>query len=220
MEIITQLMDFVIHIDRHLAEIIQNYGTWAYLILFIIIFCETGLVVTPFLPGDSMLFVVGALCTTGALNINLAILLLIIAAVVGNTLNYFIGKMIGEKIMESRKNRFVKKEYIGKAQAFYDKYGGKAIFLSRFLPILRTFAPFVAGIGKMSFDKFSMYNIAGATAWVLVFMLGGFFFGNIPIVKENLTYVIFGIIFVSLLPAVITGLKVKKEEMKVIIPEE
>jgi membrane-associated protein len=220
MEIITQLMDFVIHIDRHLAEIIQNYGTWAYLILFIIIFCETGLVVTPFLPGDSMLFVVGALCTTGALNINLAILLLIIAAVVGNTLNYFIGKMIGERIMESRKNRFVKKEYIGKAQAFYDKYGGKAIFLSRFLPILRTFAPFVAGIGKMSFDKFSMYNIAGAAAWVLVFMLGGFFFGNIPIVKENLTYVIFGIIFVSLLPAVITGLKVKKEEMKVIIPEE
>ncbi len=220
MEIITQLMDFVIHIDRHLAEIIQNYGTWAYLILFIIIFCETGLVVTPFLPGDSMLFVVGALCTTGALNINLAILLLIIAAVVGNTLNYFIGKMIGEKIMESRKNRFVKKEYIGKAQAFYDKYGGKAIFLSRFLPILRTFAPFVAGIGKMSFDKFSMYNIAGAAAWVLVFMLGGFFFGNIPIVKENLTYVIFGIIFVSLLPAVITGLKVKKEEMKGIIPEE
>ncbi|HWQ71122.1 MAG TPA: DedA family protein [Desulfitobacteriaceae bacterium] len=220
MEIITQLMDFVIHIDRHLAEIIQNYGTWAYLILFIIIFSETGLVVTPFLPGDSMLFVVGALCTTGALNINLAILLLIIAAVVGNTLNYFIGKMIGERIMESRKNRFVKKEYIGKAQAFYDKYGGKAIFLSRFLPILRTFAPFVAGIGKMSFDKFSMYNIAGAAAWVLVFMLGGFFFGNIPIVKENLTYVIFGIIFVSLLPAVITGLKVKKEEMKVIIPEE
>lgn len=220
MEIITQLMDFVIHIDRHLAEIIQNYGTWAYLILFIIIFCETGLVVTPFLPGDSMLFVIGALGATGALNINLAILLLIIAALVGNTLNYFIGKMIGERIMESRNNRFVKKEYIRKAQAFYDKYGGKAIFLSRFLPILRTFAPFVAGIGKMSFDKFSMYNLAGAAAWVLVFMLGGFFFGNIPLVKENLTYVIFGIIFVSLLPAVIMGLKVKKEEMAVIITEE
>jgi membrane-associated protein len=220
MEIITQLIDFVIHIDRYLAEIILNYGIWTYLILFIIIFCETGLVVTPFLPGDSMLFVIGALCTTGALDFKLAVVLLIIAAVVGNTLNYFIGKMIGKRILESRNTRIVKKEYIEKAQAFYDRYGGKAIFLSRFLPILRTFAPFVAGIGKMSFDKFSMYNSAGAAAWVLTFMMGGFFFGNIPAVKSNLTYVIFGIIFVSLLPAVITGLQVRKDKMKVIVSEE
>lgn len=210
MEIITQLIDFVIHIDKHLAEIIQSYGTWTYLILFLIIFCETGLVVTPFLPGDSILFVIGALGATGALDLKLAVVLLIIAAIVGNTINYFIGKMIGYRILENSKlpfiNRIIKKEYIEKTNAFYEKHGGKAILLSRFLPILRTFAPFVAGIGKMNFAKFTMYNALGAIAWILIFMMGGYFFGNIPAVKNNFTIVILGIILVSLLPAIITGL--------------
>lgn len=224
MEIITQLIDFVIHIDKHLAIIIQSYGAWTYLILFLIIFCETGLVVTPFLPGDSLLFVIGALSATGALDIKMAIVLLIVAAVSGNTLNYFIGKMIGHRILESSNlpliHRIIKKEYIEKAHAFYEKQGGKAVLLSRFLPILRTFAPFVAGIGKMSLAKFTMYNLIGAILWVLIFMLGGRYFGNIPAVKNNFTYVILGIILVSLLPAVITGLNEKRKKITVLISED
>lgn len=220
MEIITQLIDFIIHIDKYLAEIIQSYGVWTYLILFLIIFSETGLVVTPFLPGDSLLFVMGALGAAGALDFKLTVILMIIAAVGGNTLNYTIGKMIGNRILESRRfqfiNRIIKKEYIEKTQAFYQKHGGKAILLSRFLPILRTFAPFVAGIGKMSITKFIVYNSAGGILWVSTFMLGGYFFGNIPVVKNNFTYVIFGIILVSLLPAVITGISSRKNK-KVII---
>lgn len=219
MEIITQLLDFIVHVDKYLAEIILNYGSWTYLILFLIIFCETGLVVTPFLPGDSLLFVIGALGTTGALDFKMAIVLLIIAAVGGNTANYFMGKMIGYKILENSKlpfiKRIVKKEYIEQAQAFYEKHGGKAILLSRFLPILRTFAPFVAGIGKMSFAKFAMYNSIGAVAWVLIFITGGLNFGNIPAVKNNFTYVIFGIILVSLLPAVITWLNARRKKITV-----
>ncbi|MFZ3101875.1 MAG: DedA family protein [Desulfitobacteriaceae bacterium] len=215
MEIITQCLDFVVHIDKHLAVIIQSYGAWSYLILFLIIFCETGLVVTPFLPGDSLLFVIGALGATGALDFKLAVVILLIAAIGGNTLNYFIGKMIGHRILENSKlpliNRIIKKEYIEKANAFYEKHGGKAILLSRFLPILRTFAPFVAGVGKMNLAKFTMYNSIGALAWVLTFMMGGYFFGNIPAVKNNFTYVILGIILVSLLPAVITWLNARKK---------
>ena len=218
MEIIVQLIDFITHIDKYLTEITQSYGTWTYLILFLIIFCETGLVVTPFLPGDSLLFVIGALGATGTLDFKLAVVLLIIAAVGGNTLNYFIGKTIGKRILESPKLRFVsrivKKKYIEKAHAFYEKHGGKAILFSRFLPILRTFAPFVAGIGKMNFAKFTMYNSIGAIAWVLIFMLGGYFFGNIEVVKSNFTYVIFGIIGVSLLPAIITWFSARKRRIK------
>jgi membrane-associated protein len=224
MELITQLIDFVIHIDKHLAELIQDYGAWTYLILFLIIFCETGLVVTPFLPGDSLLFVIGALGATGVMDFKLALILLIIAAIGGNTLNYFIGKTIGNRILESTRLKFirriVKKEYIDKAHAFYEKHGGKAILLSRFLPILRTFAPFVAGIGKMNFVKFTIYNAVGAIAWVLFFMFGGYFFGNIPAVKDNFTYVIFGIIFVSLLPAAVTAINAKREKTTATLQEE
>lgn len=224
MGIITQLIDFIIHIDMHLAEIIKSYGTWTYLILFLIVFCETGLVVTPFLPGDSLLFVIGALGATGTLDFKLAVVILIIAAIGGNTLNYFIGKTIGNRILESPRlrfvNRIVKKEYIEKAHLFYEKHGGKAILLSRFLPILRTFAPFVAGIGKMNFVKYSMYNSIGAITWVLIFMFAGYFFGNIPAVKSNFTYVIFGIILVSLLPAVIIGINEKRERTPKVLPEE
>lgn len=209
MELITGLIDFILHVDIHLVEIIRNYGAWTYLVLFMIIFSETGFVVTPFLPGDSLLFVIGALAATSALNFQLALIVLILAAVGGNTLNYFIGRMLGHKILAMKNTRIIKKEYLHKTQAFYKKHGGKAIILSRFIPIIRTFAPFVAGIGKMNFMKFSFFNIIGGVAWVLLFMFAGFFFGNIPAVKHNFTYVIFAIIFVSLLPTVIPYIRSK-----------
>ena len=203
MELITGLIDFILHVDTHLIEIIRDYGSWTYLVLFMIIFSETGFVVTPFLPGDSLLFVIGALGASGALNFKLSLLLLIIAAIGGNTLNYFIGRMLGDKILAMKNSRLIKKEYLHKTQAFYKKHGGKAIILSRFLPIIRTFAPFVAGLGRMKFMKFCLFNMIGGTAWVLLFMFAGYFFGNFEPVKNNFTYVIFGIIFVSVLPTVI-----------------
>lgn len=224
MEFITYMIDFIMHIDRHLAEMILNYGLWTYLILFLIIFCETGLVVTPFLPGDSLLFVIGALGATGALDFKAVAVLLIIAAVTGNTVNYFIGRMIGHSLFESHKfrfiNRLIKKEYLEKAHAFYERHGGGAIFLSRFMPILRTFAPFVAGVSKMNFIKFSLYNAIGGICWTLLCMSGGFFFGGIPAVKNNFTYVIFGIVFISILPAMITWLNSKRKPGKVILSDD
>ncbi len=213
MELITGLIDFILHIDKHLAEIIRNYGTWTYLILFLIIFSETGFVVTPFLPGDSLLFVIGALGASGALDFKLVLILLILAALGGNTLNYFIGKMIGHKVLFMKNSRIIKKEYLEKTHAFYEKHGGKALVLSRFLPIIRTFAPFVAGVGGMSFLKFTIYNMVGGIAWILAFMFGGYFFGNIPVVKNNFTYVILFIILVSLLPAIITYIKSKRSKI-------
>ncbi|GAB6154257.1 DedA family protein [Desulfosporosinus burensis] len=210
MELVMGLMDFILHIDRHLVEIIKDYGTWSYLVLFMIIFSETGFVVTPFLPGDSLLFVIGALGASGALNFKLALVLLIFAAVVGNTVNYFIGKMIGHKLLAMKNSRIIKKEYLYKTQAFYKKHGGKAIILSRFLPIIRTFAPFVAGLGKMNFSKFFLYNCVGGVSWVMLFMFAGFFFGNIPAVKHNFTFVIFAIILISLLPTVIPYFRSKR----------
>jgi len=210
MELIASLIDFILHIDRHLVDIIQTYGTWTYLILFMIIFSETGFVVTPFLPGDSLLFVIGALGAKEALDFELALFLLLVAAVGGNTLNYLIGKSIGHKLLATKNSRFIKKEYLYKTQAFYQKHGGKAIILSRFIPIIRTFAPFVAGLGKMSFMRYSLYNVIGGFSWVLLFMYAGFFFGNIPAVKDNFTYVIFAIIFVSLLPTIVPYLRSKK----------
>lgn len=216
MEFIGYIIDFIMHIDKHMAEIIRDYGTGTYLILFLIIFCETGLVVTPFLPGDSLLFVLGALGASGSLNFILVTLSLFVAAVLGNTVNYFIGKLIGHKLIAEDAHpiikKLVKREYIDKARVFYEKHGGKAIFLSRFLPILRTFAPFVAGIGNMGFARFSMYNLAGGLSWVLAFMFAGYFFGNIPTVQENFTYVIFGIIAVSLIPAFVAWINTKREK--------
>lgn len=210
MELITGLIDFILHIDRHLVEIIKDYGTWTYLILFLIIFSETGFVVTPFLPGDSLLFVIGALGAKGALDFKLILILLILAALGGNTLNYFIGKMIGHKLLDMRNSRIIKREYLYKTHAFYEKHGGKAIILSRFIPIIRTFAPFVAGLGKMSFLRYSIYNVIGGVSWVLLFMFAGYFFGNIPAVKQNFTYVIFAIVFVSLLPTIIPYIQGKR----------
>lgn len=213
MELLTGLVDFILHIDIHLSQIVQNYGTWTYLILFLIIFCETGLVVTPFLPGDSLLFVIGALGASGILDFKLVVILLGIAAVAGNTLNYFFGRVIGHKVLSFKNSRIIKKEYIDRTHAFYEKHGGKAIVLSRFLPILRTFAPFVAGIGKMNFMKFFIYNLIGGLAWVLAITFSGYFFGNIPVIKDNFTYVVLFIIFVSILPALVTYIKSKKTEV-------
>ncbi|MDR3289342.1 MAG: DedA family protein [Peptococcaceae bacterium] len=208
MDIIAFLIDFILHVDLHLAELIQQYGVWTYLILFLVIFCETGLVFTPFLPGDSLLFVIGALAADGFFNTKLITLLLMVAAVGGNTTNYFIGRFIGQKILNSRSRlirTIVKKEYIDRTHVFYEKHGGKAVFLSRFMPIIRTFAPFVAGVGKMPFAKFTFFNTLGGITWSLLFISAGYFFGAIPAVQHHFTYVIFAIVAISLLPAVIAA---------------
>ena len=200
MEIFLHFLTFFLHLDKHLLAFVTDYGTWTYLFLFIIIFCETGLVVTPFLPGDSLLFVTGTLTATGALKLEFALGLLSIAAILGDTVNYWIGHFIAPKIFHDKYQRFLKPEYLEKTHKFFEKYGAKTIILARFLPIIRTFAPFMAGVGKMSYPKFLLYNIVGALLWISLFVLAGFFFGNIPFVKKNFTLVIFGIIFISLLP--------------------
>jgi membrane-associated protein len=202
MEVIQFLIDFVLHLDEHLATIIQNFGIWTYLLLFLIIFMETGLVITPFLPGDSLLFAAGAFAALGALNIWVLFVLLSLAAILGDTVNYWIGHYIGPRAF-SGNVRFLKKEYLDRTHAFYEKHGGKTIILARFIPIIRTFAPFVAGIGAMTYDKFIVYNVVGGVAWVGIFLFGGYFFGNLPFVKDNFTIVILAIIFISVLPGVI-----------------
>lgn len=201
LELIEKLIDFVLHIDQHLVEIVSEYKTWTYLILFLIVFAETGFVVTPFLPGDSLLFAAGAIIAKpeSGLNIIVACLLLIAAAILGDLVNYHIGKYVGPKAF-SGKYKLLKKEYLEKTQRFYEKHGGKTIIYARFVPIIRTFAPFVAGVGTMSYLKFATYNVVGAIAWVVSFLFLGFFFGGLPIIKDNFTYVIFGIIIVSMLP--------------------
>jgi membrane-associated protein len=203
MELIWQLIDFILHIDKHLAEIMQAYGTLTYVILFLIVFCETGLVVTPFLPGDSLLFAAGALATVGGLNVHLLSVLLFIAAVIGDSVNYAIGKYIGPRVFEKKNSRIFKPEYLKKTQYFYDKYGAKTIVIARFVPIVRTFAPFLAGVGTMEYKKFIFYNIFGAFIWIVLFVYAGYFFGNLPIIKNNFTLVILAIIVISILPAVI-----------------
>ena len=195
------IIDFFLHIDKNLATVIQNYGLGTYLILFLIIFCETGLVITPFLPGDSLLFAAGAFASIGSLNITILLLLLGFAAVIGDTINYFIGSYIGEKAFKE-KSRFLKKEYLDKTKTFYEKYGPKTIIIARFIPIIRTFAPFVAGMGKMKYKKFIVYNLIGGILWVFLFLLAGYFFGNISFVKNNFSLVIIAIIAISILPAV------------------
>ncbi|OGC55601.1 hypothetical protein A2200_00375 [candidate division WWE3 bacterium RIFOXYA1_FULL_41_11] len=208
MDIISGIISFVLHIDVHLGEIIAQYGTLSYLILFVIIFIETGLVFTPFLPGDSLLFAAGAFAALGSFNIVLLFFLLWLAAFLGDTANYWIGHFFGEKIISNPKLP-IKKEHIDKTQAFYDKHGGKTIFLARFIPIVRTFAPFVAGIGKMSYRHFIAYNILGGLVWVACFLFAGYFFGNIPKVKENFSLVVFVIIFLSVMPMVAEFIKSK-----------
>jgi len=200
MGFIKDFFDIVLHLDGHLGPIIQDFGVWTYVLLFLIIFAETGLVVTPFLPGDSLLFIVGAFAARGSFNVVLLFVLLTVAAIIGDSLNYMIGKHLGARLSKSR---FVKKEYLERTHQFYEKYGGKTIVIARFVPIVRTFAPFVAGVGEMNYRYFLTYNIFGGVLWVALFVFGGYFFGNIPIIKNNFTEVIYIIIFLSMLPPVI-----------------
>jgi membrane-associated protein len=211
MEYLKLFIDVFLHLDRYLSVIVAEYGTLTYLILFLIIFAETGLVVTPFLPGDSLLFAAGAIASLGGLNPFLLALLLIIAAILGDAVNYFVGKYIGPKVF-SRDYRFLKREHLERTQLFYEKHGGKTIIIARFMPIVRTFAPFVAGIGSMKYSKFLMYNIVGAVVWVVSFVALGYVVGENPLVKKNFTLVIFGIIFISILPAIVQALKSSKSK--------
>lgn len=216
LETIKYIFDLFVHLDVHLSSIIGTYGLWTYSILFLVIFIETGLVVTPFLPGDSLLFASGAFAAKGDLNIALLLLLLSTAAILGDSLNYWIGREFGQKTFKNETGRFFKKENLEKTKKFYDKYGGKTIIIARFVPIVRTFAPFVAGMGEMKYIHFLSFNIAGGLLWVVLFVGGGFLFGNIPLVKSNFSLVIFAIVIVSLLPGIIEYLRHKfaqKEEI-------
>lgn len=219
LEIIRTLIDFILHIDDHLVELVSTYGTETYLFLFLIIFVETGVVIMPFLPGDSLIFAGAALSANGSLNIFVLFFVVFFAAVIGDTVNYHIGKAFGNKLINWN-NRFIKKEYIEKTSHFFEKHGGKSIIIARFIPIIRTFAPFVAGIGKMHYFKFLSYNVVGALLWVLLFSIAGFFFGNIPFVKDNFSVVIIAIILISLLPAVIGAIKAKIGDKKKLIEDK
>lgn len=209
---ISEILDFILHIDKHLAILSLKYGIWIYAILFLIIFCETGLVVTPFLPGDSLLFAAGMVtaASAGALNIHVMVGILLVAAILGDAVNFAIGKYFGEKLFANPNSKIFKPEYLDKTHAFYEKYGGKTIILARFVPIVRTFAPFVAGMGKMDYGQFIRYNIIGALAWVLSLTYLGYLFGNLDIVKNNFGKVVIAIIVISILPMVFEILKMRK----------
>jgi len=202
MEFIKHIIDFFLHLDVHLGEIIKDYHAWTYLILFVIVFCETGLVVTPFLPGDSLLFAAGTFAALGSLDVVLLFVIISVAAILGDTVNYWIGHYIGPKIFNKENVRFLNKKHLERTHQFYEKYGGKTIIIARFIPIVRTFAPFVAGIGSMTYWRFIAYNIIGGLAWVAIFVFGGYFFGTQPVVKRNFSLVILAIILISVLPIV------------------
>jgi membrane-associated protein len=204
------MIDIILHFDKYLYTMLQQLGAWSYVLLFVIIFAETGLVITPFLPGDSLLFVVGTLAASSYLNITLLFVILVVAAVAGDSINYAIGKYFGNHILLKFEGRFIKREHIEKTHRFYEKYGGKTIILARFVPIVRTFAPFVAGIGSMTYSHFFIYNVVGGILWVSVFVLGGYFFGNIPLVQKNFSIVVFVIVILSILPAVIEVIRHRK----------
>jgi len=209
-ESLKELVDIFLHLDKHLNDIILHYGALTYLILFLIVFAETGLVVTPFLPGDSLLFAAGTFAALGSMDVALLFLLLSVAAIIGDSLNYAFGKYLGPKIFEREKIKFLKKEHLERTHAFYEKHGGKTIIIARFIPIIRTFAPFVAGIGSMTYSKFIAYNVIGGIAWVAIFVFGGYFFGNLPFVKNNFSIVIAAIIIISVLPGVFTYFQNRK----------
>ncbi len=210
------IIDFILHIDVHLAELVALYGVWIYAILFIIIFCETGLVVTPFLPGDSLLFVAGALCALpdNGLSVHLVALILIAAAILGDMCNYIIGRYFGERLFRNPGSRIFKQSYLEKTHNFYEKYGGKTIILARFVPIVRTFAPFVAGMGRMGYRHFAIYNITGGIIWICSFTYAGYFFGRLPFVQENLKILMLAIIIVSILPGVIEVWRERRKHKK------
>lgn len=211
---ISTIIDFILHIDQHLAALSAEYGVWIYAILFLIVFCETGLVVTPFLPGDSLLFAAGGIAAVGGMNIHLMVLLLLIAAILGDAVNFAIGKYFGAKLFANPNSKIFRRSYLEKTHAFYEKHGGKTIIIARFVPIVRTFAPFVAGMGDMHYGTFIRYNIIGAIAWVVSFSYAGYFFANIPVVKNNLGLVLGAIIVISILPAVIEVVRAKMAAQK------
>ncbi len=210
MEFLKDFIDIFLHLDKHLSTVIQAYGGWTYLILLLIIFCETGLVVTPILPGDSLLFAIGSFAALGALKLEYLLVGLSIAAILGDSVNYAIGHYMGPKVFTKKDSRIFRKEYLDKTHRFYEKYGAKTIIFARFVPIVRTFAPFVAGIGAMSYGKFLTYNIIGGIAWICLFVLGGYFFGGLQIVKQNFTLVILAIIALSVMPGVIEYVRSRK----------
>jgi membrane-associated protein len=211
LELLAALVDVLLHLDRHLQVLVQNYGLWIYAILFAVVFCETGLVVTPFLPGDSLLFVAGAVAAAGGMSVTVLIAVLIVAAVLGDTVNYWVGAYVGPRVFHSRESRWLNTRHLERAQAFYERHGGKTIIIARFVPIIRTYAPFVAGIGAMSYPRFLAYNVGGGVLWVVSLTLAGYFFGELPIVKQNLTLVIIGIIILSIMPGVIEYLRHRRK---------
>lgn len=212
MEIVLQIADFFLHLDEYLGIIIRAVGPLTYLILFAIIFVETGFVIMPFLPGDSLLFIAGALSGTGHLNVFLVYISLLVAAILGDTVNYWIGHHIGPRVFKKENSRIFKKEYLERTREFYEKHGGKTIILARFIPIIRTFAPFMAGIGKMHYGTFLLYNVTGGFIWVTLFVWGGYFFGGLPIIKENFHYSVFVIIALSLVPILIEYISHKRNK--------
>ncbi|HEY7480066.1 MAG TPA: DedA family protein [Gemmatimonadales bacterium] len=209
MELLRSIIDFFLHLDQHLSEVISQYGVWTHLILFLIVFAETGLVVTPFLPGDSLLFAAGTFAALGSLDLGLLVVLLTGAAILGDTVNYWVGAWIGPRAF-SGNIKLLRKDYLDRTHAFYEKHGGKTIIIARFVPIIRTFAPFVAGVGAMSYPRFITYNIVGAVLWVGLFVPAGYFFGNIPVVRENFTLVILAIIAISVLPIALEAIKARR----------
>ena len=215
MEFIYKCVDIFLHLDVYLHQITSSYGVASYILLFIVIFCETGLVVTPFLPGDSLIFAVGALCAKGMFNTPGVYAMLCFAAVLGDTVNYHIGHMLREKVESKQEIRFIKREYLERTQAFFEKHGGKTIIIARFIPIIRTFAPFVSGVGRMSYARFISYNAIGGIMWVTLALFSGYFFGNIPLVKDNFSLVIIGIVIISVIPGVVVYLKEKRKPNEV-----
>ena len=214
MEFFSFIIDFILHIDQHLTELAAQYGVWIYAILFLIIFCETGLVVMPLLPGDSLLFAAGSIAAIGEMNIHLMVVLLIIAAILGDAVNFMVGKFFGEKLFANPNSKIFKQSHLQKTQQFYAKHGGKTIILARFIPIVRTFAPFVAGMGHMTYHHFLAYNVIGGVLWVTIFSYLGYFFGNLPIVKDNLSLVLIAIIVLSILPGIIEIIRHKRAANK------
>ena len=214
MEFFSFIIDFILHIDQHLTELAAQYGVWIYGILFLIIFCETGLVVMPLLPGDSLLFAAGSIAAIGEMNIHLMVVLLIIAAILGDAVNFMVGKFFGEKLFANPNSKIFKQSHLQKTQQFYAKHGGKTIILARFIPIVRTFAPFVAGMGHMTYHHFLAYNVIGGVLWVTLFSYLGYFFGNLPIVKDNLSLVLVAIIVLSILPGIIEIIRHKRAANK------
>ena len=210
MDWISGVVDFILHVDKHLLALTQAYGLWTYLILFVIIFCETGLVVTPFLPGDSLLFAAGGIAALGEMNIHLMVALLLVAAILGDAVNFAIGKYFGARLFANPDSKIFRRAYLDKTHAFYEKHGGKTIIIARFVPIVRTFAPFVAGMGNMHYGRFIRYNIIGAILWVVLFSYAGYFFANIPLVKNNLALVLAAIIVISVLPGVIEVVRARR----------